>query len=458
MAIETVNPATGAVIRNYEEMTPDKVKDLIDRAHGAFLEWRLRDFRYRAEKVQRAAEILLEKKEAFAVMITEEMGKTLVSAEGEVEKCALNCNHYAEHAEEYLKPRPVQTHMTKSYVAYQPLGVILAIMPWNFPFWQVFRFAAPALMAGNAVVLKHASNCTGSALTIEGIFREAGFPEDLFQTLVLSGSAVSMAMKHEQVVGVTLTGSEETGRAVAERAGKLLRKVVLELGGSDPYLILEDQDEESLDHAAEMCVAARMLVSGQVCISAKRLIAVDAIRESFTRKVLEKLRRYRCGDPMKQETGLGPLAREDLREQVHGQVRASVEQGARLLLGGEPLEGPGFFYPPTLLADVRKGMPAYDEEIFGPVAAVLPARDEAEAIRIAGDTRFGLGAAVFTRDVERGEAIAAHELSAGICTVNTPVFSDPRLPFGGIMASGHGRECSEEGIREFTNIKTVCVK
>jgi len=458
MAIETVNPATGKAIRRYDEMTPDAMRDVIDRAHDAFLDWGRCDFHDRAERVRRAAGILLERKEAFGKLITQEMGKTFASAMAEVDKCALNCNHYAEHAREYLKPRPVPTHLTRSYVTYRPLGVILAIMPWNFPFWQVFRFAAPALMAGNAVVLKHASACTGSALAMEGIFREAGFPEDLFRTLVVSGSAVSSAMEHEKVAGVTLTGSEETGRVVAERAGRLLRKVVLELGGSDPYLILEDQDEESLDRAAEVCVAARMLVSGQVCISAKRLIAVDAVREAFTRKVLEKLGRYRCGDPMKPETGLGPLARQDLRDQVHAQVRSSVARGARLLLGGEPLEGPGFFYPPTLLTEVRKGMPACDEEIFGPVAAVLPARDEADAIRIARDTRFGLGAAVFTRDVERGEWIAAHELDAGICTVNTAVFSDPRLPFGGVKASGHGRECSEEGIREFTNIKTVCVK
>jgi succinate-semialdehyde dehydrogenase/glutarate-semialdehyde dehydrogenase len=331
-------------------------------------------------------------------------------------------------------------------------------MPWNFPFWQVFRFAAPAVMAGNAVVLKHASVCTGAGLAIEEIFREAGFPEHLFRSLVVSGAGVPAAMEHDKVRGVTLTGSEETGRAVAARAGGLLRKIVLELGGSDPYLILEDQDDRSLDHAAETCVQARMLVSGQVCISAKRLIAVDAVREDFTRLVLEKLRNCRCGDPMREETDLGPLARGDLRDRVHRQVRESVARGARLLLGGQPVQGPGFYYPPTLLADVREGMPAYEEEVFGPVAAVLPARDEAEAIRIANDTRFGLGAAVFTRDTARGEAIAADELEAGICAVNSAVFSDPRLPFGGVKASGHGRELSEEGIREFLNVKTVVVR
>jgi len=458
MSIETVNPATGRTIRTYEEMAPETVREIIGRAHEAFLAWKGRELPERAGPMRRVAELLLRGKEMFGAMITQEMGKTFASAVAEVEKCALNCGHYAEHAGEYLRPRRVDVGMTRSYVAYRPLGVILAIMPWNFPFWQVFRFAAPSIMAGNAVVLKHASNATGCALAIEAVFREAGFPEDLFRTLVLPGGAVSAAMEHEHVRGVTLTGSEETGRRVAAGAGRLLRKVVLELGGSDPYLILEDQDEESLDRAAELCAAARMLVSGQVCISAKRLIVVDAVREAFTRRLLDRLKGYRWGDPMKPETSLGPLARQDLREQVHGQVLASVEKGARLLLGGEPVAGPGFFYPPTLLAEVRPGMPAYDEEIFGPVAAVLPARDEAEAIRIAADTRFGLGAAVFTRDVARGEAIALQELDAGLCMVNTAVFSHPRLPFGGVKASGHGRECSAEGIREFTNVKTVCVK
>ncbi len=458
MAIETMNPATGEIIRTYEEMTPETVCDAIDGAHEAFLDWRDKPFSERAERMRRAANILLERKQSFGELITREMGKTIRSAVAEVEKCALGCSHYADHAENYLRRRPVRTDMTMSYVIYQPLGVVLAVMPWNFPFWQVFRFAVPSLMAGNAVVLKHASICTGSALAMEEVFREAGFPENLFRSLVIPGRAVAGAMRHEKVRGVTLTGSEETGRVVASQAGDLLKKVVLELGGSDPYLILEDQDEESLDRAAEICASARMLVSGQVCISAKRLIAVDAVREAFTRKLLEQVKKVRYGDPMKAETDMGPLARGDLRDEVHRQVTDSVDRGARLLLGGSPVEGPGFFYPPTLLADVRKGMPACDEEVFGPVAAVLEARDDADAIRIANDTRFGLGAAVFTRDTARGEAIAARELNAGICTVNTSVFSDPRLPFGGVKASGHGRECSEEGIREFTNTKTVCVK
>jgi len=458
MAIETVNPATGARIRRYEEMPPETVRDTIDRTQAAFLAWRERSYDQRAEALRRAERVLLARKREFGELITREMGKAVRLAVAEVEKCAWNCRHYADHGEGYLRPRSVATDMSRSYVTYRPLGVILAIMPWNLPFWQVFRFAAPALMAGNAVVLKHASNCTGSALAIEEIFREADFPEDLFRTLLLPGRAVADAMRHEAVRGVTLTGSEGTGRVVASQAGDLLKKVVLELGGSDPYLILEDQDEASLDRAAEICAAARMNVSGQVCISAKRLIAVDAVREAFTRKLRDRLAQVRCGDPMRDETDMGPLARQDLREEVHRQVVESVDRGAALLLGGKPLEGPGFFYPPTLLADVRKGMPACDEEVFGPVAAVLVARDDAEAIRIANDTRFGLGAAVFTRDAARGEAIAAQELQAGICTVNTAVFSDPRLPFGGVKASGHGRECSEEGIREFTNVKAVSVR
>jgi len=375
-----------------------------------------------------------------------------------VEKCAWGCTYFADHAEETLQPRVVKTEMARSYVSFQPLGVVLAIMPWNFPFWQVFRFASAGMMAGNATLLKHASACTGTALAIEELFREAGFPEDLFRTLVITGPAAANLIEHPLVRGVTLTGSDQTGRLVAARAGQALKKVVMELGGSDPYLILDDHDDESLARAAEICVTARMLVSGQVCISAKRLIVVDAVREAFTQKVLERLRRCRMGDPLAAETDLGPLARADLREEVHAQVRASVERGARLLLGGEIPAGPGFFYPPTLLAEVRKGMPAYDQEVFGPVVAILPARDESEAIRIANDTPYGLGAAVFTRDLARGESIACRELEAGTCVVNAAVSTDPRLPFGGIKDSGYGRELSQEGIREFTNVKTVHVR
>ena len=458
MAIQTVNPATGKMIRTYEEMSLKTVEEIVEKAHKAFLEWRGMNFSQRAEPVRKAAGILLERKMDFAEQITTEMGKIRKHAVTEVEKCAWVCNHYAEHAEAYLRPRSIQTEMAKSYVTYLPVGVVLAIMPWNFPFWQVFRFAAPALMAGNAVVLKHAAACTGTSLAIERVFEQAGFPDNLFRCLVINSREVAGVMKHPGIRAVTLTGSERTGRDVASNAGRALKKAVLELGGSDPYLILSDNDEESLDKAAEACVAARMLVSGQVCISAKRLIVVEGVREAFTQKVLEKLERFRMGDPMADNTDLGPLARDDLREDVHGQVLASIDKGARLLLGGTLVDGPGFFYPPTLITNVIKGMPAYEEEVFGPVVAVLPAKDNEEAVRIANDTPYGLGAAVFTKDVVQGEAIAANEIEAGICVVNTAVVSDPRLPFGGMKASGYGRELSEEGIREFTNVKTVCVK
>ena len=458
MPIQTVNPATGTPIATYDEMSAETVGAVIDQTHEAFRAWRCVPISKRAAAMEQAGRILLEKKDVFGRLITEEMGKTFRTAVAEVEKCALGCRYYAENAEGYLASREVPTEMARSYVAFRPLGVIMAVMPWNFPFWQVFRFAAPCLMAGNGAVLKHASNTMGSALAIEGVFRDAGFPENLFRTLVLPGPAACKALGHEKIRGVALTGSEATGRVVGAEAGRLLKKVVLELGGSDPYLILEDQDEQSLDRAADICVQARMLVSGQVCISAKRLIVVDSVREAFTQKVREKLECCRFGDPMDDGTDIGPLAREDLRAEVHGQVLESVKKGARLMLGGEIPVGPGFYYPPTLLTDVTPDVPAYEEEIFGPVASILPARDEADAVRIANDTRFGLGAAVFTNDVKRGEAIAADELQAGSCMVNTAVASDPRLPFGGIKSSGHGRELSQEGIREFCLVKTVCVK
>ena len=458
MQIKTVNPATGQVIRAYEEMRPEEAARIVDSTHQAFLLWSREGFPERAGRMREAARILTARKSEYARLITSEMGKTLKSATNEVEKCAWGCEYFADHAAAYLRPRVVQTQMSKSYVVYQPLGVVLAIMPWNFPFWQVFRFAAAGMMAGNATVLKHASACTGTALALEELFREARFPENLFRTLVIAGSAVAELIDHPAVRGVTLTGSDKTGKLVASRAGQALKKVVMELGGSDPYLVLADNDDESLARAAETCVSARMLVSGQVCIAAKRLIVVEEVREAFTRKVLERLRLCRMGDPMAEDTDLGPLARGDLREEVHGQVRASLERGAGLLLGGEIPAGPGFFYPPTLLVNVRKGMPAYDDEVFGPVVAILPARDEAEAIRIANDSRFGLGAAVFTRDLARGEAIAAGEIEAGTCVVNAAVSTDPRVPFGGIKNSGYGRELSEEGVREFTNVKTVHVR
>jgi succinate-semialdehyde dehydrogenase/glutarate-semialdehyde dehydrogenase len=384
-----------------------------------------------------------------------EMGKPLAGGKAEVEKCAWACDYYAEHAARFLADEPVATDATKSYVAFEPLGVVLAIMPWNFPFWQVFRFAAPALMAGNGAVLKHASNVPGCALAIEEIFRRAGFPEHLFRTLVIDAKQTSAVIRHRLVRAVTLTGSTAAGKAVAKQAGAQLKKTVLELGGSDPYVILEDAD---LDLAVETCVASRLINSGQSCIAAKRFVVVDAVRQEFEQRFVERMRRVRMGDPLDTASEVGPQARVELRDALHRQVRASVERGARCLLGGQVPPGPGAFYPPTVLTDVTKGMPAYDEELFGPVAAIIPVRNERAALKVANDSVFGLGAAVFTRDVARGERIAAQRFEAGSCFVNAFVKSDPRLPFGGIKQSGYGRELSHFGIREFVNIKTVWVR
>jgi succinate-semialdehyde dehydrogenase/glutarate-semialdehyde dehydrogenase len=365
------------------------------------------------------------------------------------------CDYYAENAEAFLEPEVIPTDATRSFVTFEPLGVVLAVMPWNFPFWQVFRFAAPALMAGNVGVLKHASNVPGCALAIENVFRQAGFPEHAFRTLLVSGSRVDPIIEHPCVRAVTLTGSAPAGRAVARKSGEMLKKTVLELGGSDPYVILEDA---VLEQAATACVTSRIINAGQSCIAAKRFVVVEPVRERFERLFVEQMRAKRMGDPLHETTDIGPQARRDLRDELHRQVAASIDCGARCLLGGEIPEGKGAFYPPTVLADVRKGMPAYDEELFGPVAAIIPAQDEKDAVRIANDTVFGLGAAIFTTDTARGERIAAAELDAGACFVNAFVRSDPRLPFGGVKESGYGRELSHFGIKEFVNIKTVYVK
>jgi len=352
-------------------------------------------------------------------------------------------------------PEVVETEASRSFVTFQPLGVVLAVMPWNFPFWQVFRFAAPALMAGNAGVLKHASNVPGCALAIAKIFRQAGFPDHLLQTLLIGSGQVEAVVAHPLVKAVTLTGSTPAGQAVASQAGAMVKKTVLELGGSDPYIILADADVEA---AVRTCVASRLINNGQSCIAAKRFIVVESIREPVEARFVAQMRVARMGDPLAEDTTVGPLARHDLRDTLHQQVQVSIAQGAHCLLGGTIPAGQGAFYPPTVLTQVSKGMPAYDEELFGPVAAIIAVRDEAEAIRVANDSPFGLGAAVFTQDIAKGERLAAQELEAGCCCVNTLVQSDPRLPFGGVKASGYGRELSHYGIKEFVNIKTVHVR
>ncbi len=454
MALESINPATGERIATYPETASVEVDAILERAEGASQSWRLIDISERAASMRAAADVLRRRVEPYARLMTEEMGKPIVQSRAEIEKCAWCCDYYADNAHGFLADIPVETDASCSFVAFQPLGVILAVMPWNFPFWQVFRFAAPGLMAGNAGVLKHASNVMGCALAIEEVFREAGFPSDLFRALIIPSSRVAGVIGDPRVQAVTLTGSTAAGKAVAERAGALIKKTVLELGGSDPYVILEDAD---LDRAVETCAVSRLLNGGQSCIAAKRFIVVDAVREAFEARFTERMAATVMGDPMREDVDLGPQARVDLRAELHDQVVRSAAQGARLVLGGYIPEGPGAYYPPTVLTDVRRGMPVHDEETFGPVAAIIPVADEAEAIRSANDSPFGLGAAVFTADVERGERIAAEALAAGNCFVNAFVKSDPRLPFGGVKESGYGRELSVFGIREFVNIKTVYV-
>jgi succinate-semialdehyde dehydrogenase/glutarate-semialdehyde dehydrogenase len=454
MSMEAINPATNELVQTYATHTREEVLDAIDRAETAFQAWRLTHMADRAKLMRNAAEILRQRANEYARLMAAEMGKPTRDGRAEADKCAWVCDYYAEHAEQFLARRQVETDARKSFVTFEPLGVILAVMPWNFPFWQVFRFAAPTLMAGNTGILKHASNVPGCSLAIEMIFQDAGFPDGAFESLLVGSEAVSGIIEHPLVRAVTLTGSTPAGRAVAAKAGEVLKKTVLELGGSDPYVIMDDAD---LNDAVPVCVNSRLINSGQSCIAAKRFIVTAKNRAAFERMYVDGMRGARMGDPLDEETQVGPQARVDLRNELHRQVEESIERGATLLLGGEIPDRPGAWYPPTVLTDVAPGMPAYDDELFGPVAAIVPVADEAEAIEVANDSKFGLGAAIFTTDVERGARIAADELEAGACFVNTFVRSDPRLPFGGIKESGYGRELSDFGIREFVNIKSVYI-
>ena len=454
MGITSVNPANGKPIETYPEMTPEEAAAAVAQAHERWQTWRTTSFAARATLMKKAAGIMRERKHELAKLMAVEMGKPLKQGVAEAEKCAWVCDYYADSAESHLAPDVIKTESSKSYVAFEPLGIVLAIMPWNFPFWQVYRFAAPALMAGNAGVLKHASNVPGCALAIEEIFTQAGFPPGVFRTLLIGNKQVKAVIEDPLVRAVTLTGSTPAGKAVAAQAGAALKKTVLELGGSDPYLVLEDAD---IDFAAETCVNSRLINGGQSCIAAKRFVVVEPVLAAFTTRFVGLMKAKKMGDPLVEGTDVGPQARHDLRDALHKQVLASVDQGATLLLGGEVPPGDGAYYPPTVLADVRPGMPAYDEELFGPVAAIIEAKNEVDAVRIANDTIFGLGAAVFTKDAARGERIA-RALEAGSTFVNSAVASDPRLPFGGIKESGYGRELGVFGIREFVNVKTVSVK
>lgn len=454
MAIQSINPATGKLIKSYDEMTPDEIREAISKSHKTFLGWRQTAFSQRADHMRQAAALLREQANELAILMAEEMGKPVKDGRAEAEKCAWVCEYYAEHAERFLQPETIATEASHSYVTFQPLGVVCAVMPWNFPFWQVFRFAAPALMAGNAAVLKHASNVPGCALAIEELFRHAAFPEHLFRTLLIGSRQMETVISHPLVRAITLTGSTPAGQAVAKQAGALIKKTVLELGGSDAYVILADAD---LDQAVEACVTGRLINGGQSCIAAKRFIVEAPIVEAFTERMVAQMQAISPGDPMEEATVLGPMARHDLRDDLHGQVMATVAAGAKCLLGGEVPPGIGAYYPPTVLTNVHKGMLAYHEELFGPVAAIITAPDEQSAIEIANDSEFGLGAAIFTQDVAKGERLAAEALEAGCCFVNAFVKSDPRLPFGGVKSSGYGRELSHYGIKEFVNIKTVYV-
>jgi succinate-semialdehyde dehydrogenase/glutarate-semialdehyde dehydrogenase len=454
MRYVAIDPHDGREVRSFPTLVSADLAAALDRSARAFESWKRTSFAERARVLRAVAHRLRDGAAEHARLIAQEMGKPVHSGQPEVEKCAWACDFYAGEAEGMLADETVATDASSSCVVYRPLGPIFAIMPWNYPYWQVFRFAAPALMAGNTILLKHAPNVPGCALRLAEIIDDAGLPEGVFQNLFLDNAQAAAVIRNRRVRGVTLTGSVRAGKAVAKTAGAHIKKTVLELGGSDPYLILEDADVEN---AAAQCVRSRLSNSGQSCIAAKRCIVVERVREAFTEAVVERMRAARVGNPLDASTEVGPLARADLRAALHAQVEGSVARGARVLLGGRVPAGPGWYYPPTVLDDVRRGMPAYREELFGPVASILAVPDRKAAIRVANDTSFGLGAAVFTADVKEGERIAREELNAGCAFVNSFVRSDPRLPFGGTMDSGYGRELGRHGLLEFVNAKMVQV-
>lgn len=454
MSLESISPVDGRVLARFESWGDAHLDAALAAAAAAQPGWAATPPERRARSLHAAASVLRERKESLARTMTQEMGKLLKEARAEVEKCAWACEFYAEHGADFLADELVETDAGRSLVAYQPLGAVLAIMPWNFPLWQVFRFAAPGLMAGNVALLKHASNVPQCALAIEDVFARAGFPQGVFQVLMIGSSQVEPVIEDERVHAVTLTGSEPAGRAVAAAAARCVKKSVLELGGSDAFVVLEDAD---LDWTVQQAVASRFQNCGQSCIAAKRFIPVAAVADQFVARLVDAVAALETGDPMEDHTGLGPMARRDLRDELHGQVRDSVGAGAEALLGCEPEEGPGAFYRPSILDRVTPNARAYREELFGPVATVIRAQDAQDAVRIANDTRFGLGGSVWTRDLARGERVA-RQLQCGAAFVNGLVKSDPRLPFGGVKNSGYGRELSHHGIREFVNAKTVWIR
>ncbi|HVX39343.1 MAG TPA: NAD-dependent succinate-semialdehyde dehydrogenase [Gemmatimonadaceae bacterium] len=451
MAIQTVNPATGELIRSFPELTQDEIEQKLALAHRVAPVWRDTPIARRCEVVRRAGQILERRKNDYGRIMTLEMGKPIAAAIAEAAKCATACAYYAEHAPQFLADEPVEAKNERSFVAFEPLGVVLAVMPWNFPFWQVIRFAAPALCAGNVGLLKHSSNVPECALALEQLFEEAGAPGGVFQSLLIGSKTVDGVLSDPRVAAATLTGSEGAGRSVASIAGQHIKKTVLELGGSDPFIVMPSAD---LDGAVKTAVNARTINNGQSCIAAKRFIVHESIADAFIERFVERMRALVVGDPMDEQTNIGPLATAQIRDDLHDQVQRSVKAGARLLLGGRPRDGAGTYYEPTVLADVPRDAAAMREETFGPVAAIVRARDVNDAIAIANDTTFGLGAAAWTRDEGEIEQFA-RGLAAGCVFINGMVASDPRFPFGGVKASGYGRELSAFGIREFVNIKTV---
>jgi succinate-semialdehyde dehydrogenase/glutarate-semialdehyde dehydrogenase len=449
--MQSVDPRSGEVLKSYEEHTEAQVEAALVRAQEAFARYRRTSFAERARWMARAADLLEAEKQGLARLMTQEMGKTLSSAVAEAEKCAWACRYYVEHAERMLADEVVATGAQRSFVRYQPLGAVLAIMPWNFPFWQAFRFIAPALMAGNVGLLKHASNVPGCALAIEDLLKRAGFPEGVFQTLLVGSKRVKALIEDPRVRAVTLTGSEAAGRSVGEQSGRALKKVVLELGGSDPFIVMASADVQA---AADMAVKARVINNGQSCIAAKRFIVAAPVYEAFRERFVKGMEALKVGDPFEEGVQVGPLATASIRDEVHGQVEASVRAGARLLTGGRLPPGKGFFYPPTVLEEVPEGAPAKREEVFGPVAVLFKVKDAEEAVRVANDIAYGLGSSAWTNDAAERERFV-EDIEAGMVFINGMVASDPRLPFGGVKASGHGRELSHQGLREFTNAKTV---
>ena len=452
--VSSVSPLTGEVLREFEQHNDEAVEKKIALAATTFREYRKVPFAQRAAMMVRAAEILEKEKETFGRMMTQEMGKTLKSAVQEAEKCAFGCRYYAENAERFLADEEAKTNVARSFVRYQPIGPVLAVMPWNFPFWQVFRFAAPALMAGNVGLLKHASNVPQCALAIEGIFRRAGFPEGAFQTLLIGSDRVNKVIADRRVVAVTLTGSVGAGSSVATIAGKEIKKSVLELGGSDPFIVMPSAD---FDRAVETAVQARVINNGQSCIAAKRFIVHQQITEQFEKRFVSRMAALKVGDPMDPNTDIGPLATADVLRGLEEQVKKTVEMGARVLLGGKRLSLKGNFFAPTVLADIPEGSPAFEDELFGPVASLYRARDMEHAIAIANNSIFGLGACAWTNDPAEREMFI-NEIESGLAFINGMVASDPRIPFGGVKHSGYGRELSHHGIREFVNVKSVSIQ